>query len=229
MFVGVEMCLKFKFLCNCHFGPKYDVGTMLGTNVGTTLGTNVNTTFRQYCVNFVASLPECCPNVGQQRCGPTLPQHSHNVAWTLSQHHQRWGPTLPQCSHNVVWTLSQCWSPTLGDQDCLNVVSTSVTNIGNQRCHNIHATLPQFWYSVSQRIACEHVCTIIVFDQILNWDMFLCRRVPVSRGLARLPWWVYLCPDKSWRHLASGMGQVCIIQCHHAHYLWPSQVWLYYK
>ena len=55
-------------------------------------------------------LCERCLNVGHQRWGPTLPQHSHNVAWTLSQcQSPTLGVTLPQCSHIIGWMLSQCW------------------------------------------------------------------------------------------------------------------------
>ena len=93
-------------------------------------------------------------NVGERCC--------HNIHTMLSEHclkvgHPWWGPTLPQRSHNVAWTSSQCRSPMLGTklatmftQCCLNVVSMWVTNAGDQCHHNCHITLPQSCYNVRQ-------------------------------------------------------------------------------
>ena len=79
-------------------------------------------------------LPKSCLNVDHQHWGATLPQHSYYVSWTLFQH---WSPslgaTLLQCSHNL----------------CLNVVPSLVTNIREQRCHNVHTALPECCLNVS--------------------------------------------------------------------------------
>ena len=55
-------------------------------------------------------LPECCLDVSPQ----CWERHCHNVHATypeqcLNIDPQCWGATLPQYSHNVAWTLPECW------------------------------------------------------------------------------------------------------------------------
>ena len=114
----------------------------------TSLGTNIGTTFTQHFLNIVStsspkagsniatSFTRCYLNVVSTSIGwaPTLRQHSHNIAWMLSQHQSptlrvtlpQHSPLLPECClivipqwwkamlaqypHNVKSTLSQCWS-----------------------------------------------------------------------------------------------------------------------
>ena len=74
--------------------------------------------------------------------GTTL-QHSHNIAWMLSQ---RQSPmlkvSLPQHSPNIARMLSQCW-PLSAKVVTKNIVFWSKFNVGmfTQYCLDIHTTL----------------------------------------------------------------------------------------
>ena len=120
--------------------------------------------------NVQAMLCECCVNVTPQCWWPMLRPSSGNIVWTLWQCHspmsvtdiktifrqcvrvafQWWWPTLRQCSGNNVWTLWQRRSPTLVTdvetifrQHFVNVMATSLPNIGDRHWDNIQATLPK--------------------------------------------------------------------------------------
>ena len=81
--------------------------------------------------NVAIMFIRCC-FISPQHWGVTLPQHSHNVSWMLS---------VPSLGSNVAVMLTQ---------HCLNFVSMSDPNAGEQCCHSFHATLIQCCYNIGQ-------------------------------------------------------------------------------
>ena len=77
------------------------------------------------------------PNFGEQQ----LPQYSHKVFWTLSQHRS------PALGSNIV---------TMFPQHCLNVVSTSVPNVRKRYCPNVYIMLPGCCLYVSPNFGDQH-------------------------------------------------------------------------
>ena len=152
---------QFRDACWCSTfveNSNFNVTVILNLNwPSTTLGTNIETTFTQHCLNIVwmlvpdvghrcwdnihTALPEHCVNISPQRWAPMLRQHSHNVAWMLSQHWEQ--------SHNIAWMLSSHWPMSS------NIVTTlwQLWDFGRntmyiQRSHNVVWTSTQCCWNV---------------------------------------------------------------------------------
>ena len=133
---------------------------------------NVQATLCERCVNIAAqplewcchnihtTLPEHCLNIVPQCWWVTLPQHSHNVAWTLPEH---W-PTLWQCCSNVgILVEIQCWDNihTILSHPPHNIAETSKSSYiwtllqhWDRRWGNIVTTLPQHWSITWVQLIC---------------------------------------------------------------------------
>ncbi len=68
-------------------------------------------------------------------------QHGIERLWQCRS--QRWGPTLRQHSHNIAWTLSQCQSPALGATMAQHSRKVAWMFTREWFCHNIHTMLSE--------------------------------------------------------------------------------------
>ena len=91
--------------------------------------------WERHCHNIHTMLPECCLDVIPQCWGATLPQYSHNIAWTLSEHWPMLANVVAMLGfgskYNVGTTFSQC---------CLNVHTTLLGHLKVSTfecCHNV--------------------------------------------------------------------------------------------
>ena len=192
----LQICLKFKFVYDCHSGPK---------------------TTKYWRPTLVRSITWTL----SQHWGVTLLQHSHNIAIMLWQY---WSPCIgKRTDHNIHTTLPKhcgivsvrCWGAALPQrclnivpvsgsdvarftQLCLNIVATSVPNIEEQRCVNIQIMLPERCCNVGPQ----------------HWDVTSPQRSHISMiviqlcSLVRIQHWTRML-EHDWYSVDTMLAQKC--------------------
>ena len=207
----LQICIKFKFDCSCHSGPKttkYNVGC-------------------RHWYEFHTPLPERCLNAGPQSWTPTLRHCSHHIGWILSWRQSIGSDICTTLTHRCLHVVSMT-VPYIGKQHCHNIHTTlcmmshhwsptlvsDIATMFTQHCLNNTSPLANISHY------CDNIVAMLGLWLKYNIGTVVPRQWPTSANSVTTLW---QCWDFGWN--------ITLVQCSH-NIVWSSvqhcwDVWKY--